>query len=59
MKNLAVKTIKAINEHKGIKDIRHLFNGNIYEGMIDIRHFFNGIAFNEDYYIENIKSELN
>ena len=59
MKNLAVKNIKDLNEYKGIKDIRYLFNDNIYKGIIDIRYLFNGIAFNEDYYIENIKNEFN
>ena len=51
MKNLAVKDIKDLNEYKGIKDIRYLF--------IDIRYLFNGITFNEDYYIEIVKSEFN
>ena len=59
MKNLAVKNIKDLNKYKGIKDIRYLFNDNIYKGIIDIRYLFNGIAFNEDYYVENIKSEFN
>ena len=59
MKNLAVKNIKDLNEYKGIKDIRYLFNDNIYKGIIDIRYLFNGIASNEDYYVENIKSEFN
>ena len=59
MKNLAVKNIKALNEYKGIKDIRYLFNDNIYKGVIDIRYLFNGIASNEDYYVENIKGEFN
>ena len=59
MKNLAVKNIKDLNEYKDIKDIRYLFNDNIYKGIIDIRYLFNGIAFNEDYYIENIKNEFN
>ena len=36
-----------------------MFNDNIYKGIIDIPHFFNGVAFNEDYHIENIKSEFN
>ena len=36
-----------------------MFNDNIYKGIIDIRYLFNGVAFNEDYYIENIKSEFN
>ena len=59
MKNLAVKNIKDLNEYKGIKDIRYLFNDNIYKGIIDIRYLFNGIASNEDYYVENVKSEFN
>ena len=62
MKNKTVSEVKIkkdLNEYKGIKDIRYLFNDNIYEGIIDIRYLFNGIAFNEDYYIENIKSEFN
>ena len=59
MKNLAVKNIKDLNECKGIKDIRYLLNDNICKGIIDIRYLFNGIAFNEDYYIENIKNEFN
>ena len=42
----------------------YLFNDNIYKGNIDIRYLFNriafnGVSFNEDYYIENIKSEFN
>ena len=36
-----------------------MFNDNIYKGIIDIPHLFNGVAFNEDYHIENIKSEFN
>ena len=59
MKNLAVKNIKDLNEYKGIKDIRYLFNDNIYKGIIDTRYLFNRIASNEDYYVENIKSEFN
>ena len=59
MKNLAAKNIKDLNEYKGIKDIRYLFSDNIYKGIKDIRYLFNGIAFNENYYIENIKSEFN
>ena len=71
IKNLVVtkiKIIKDLNEYKGIKNIWHLFNDNIYEGIIDIRYFFNGVtfngiafnevAFNEDFYIENTKSEF-
>ena len=58
MKNLAAKNIKVLNEYKGIKDIRYLFNYNIYKGIKDIRYLFNRIAFNEDYYIENINSEF-
>ena len=54
MKNLAVKNIKNLNEYKGIKDIRYLFNDNIYKGILDIRYLFN-----EDYYVKNIKSEFN
>ena len=53
MKNLAVKNIKDLNEYKGIKDIRYLFNDDIYKGIIDIRYLFN-----EDYYVKNIKSEF-
>ena len=49
MGNLAVKNIKDLNEYKGIKDIRYLFNDNIYKGIIDIRYLFN-----EDYYVKNI-----
>ena len=56
MKNLTVKNIKDLNEYK---DIRYLFNDNIYKGIIDIRYLFNGNTFNEDYYTENIKSEFN
>ena len=59
MKNLAVKNIKDLNEYKGIKDIRYLFNDNTYKGIIDIRYLFNGIASNEDYYVKNIKSQFN
>ena len=59
MKNLAAKNIKDLNEYKGIKDIRYLFSDNIYKGIKDVRYLFNGIAFNENYYIENIKSEFN
>ena len=29
MKNLAVKNIKDLDEYKGIKDVRYLFNDNI------------------------------
>ena len=36
-----------------------MFNDNIYKGIKDIKYLFNGIAFNEDYYVENIKSEFN
>ena len=41
-----------------MKDIRYLFNDNIYKGIIDIRYLFN-----EDYYVKkldskSIKSEL-
>ena len=48
-----------MNEYKGIKDIRYLFNENIYKGIIDI-----GYLFDEDYYVKkldgkNIKSECN
>ena len=53
MKNVAVKNIKDLNKCKGFKDIRCLFNDNIYKGIIDIRYLFN-----EDYYVENIKSEF-
>ena len=56
MKNKTVSEIKIkndLNEYKGIKDIRYLFNDNIYKGIIDIRYLFN-----EDYYIGNIKSEF-
>ena len=42
-----------LNEYKGIKDIRSLFNDNIYKGIIDIRYLFN-----EDYYVKNIKNEF-
>ena len=42
-KSLSVKNIKDLNEYKGIQDIRYLFNG---------------IAFNEDYYVKDIKSEF-
>ena len=59
IEHLAVKNIKDLNEYKGLKDIRYLFNDNIYKGIIDIRYLFNGITFNEDYYTENIKSEFN
>ena len=59
MKNLAAKNIKDLNEYKGIKDIRYLFSDNIYKGIKDIRYLFNGIAFDQNYYIENIKSEFN
>ena len=62
MKNKIVSEIKLkkdLNEYKCIKDIRYLFNDNIYKGIMEIRYLFNGIAFNEDYYIENIKSEFN
>ena len=62
MKNKTVSEVKIkkdLNEYEGIKDIRYLFNDNIYEGIIDIGYLFNGIAFNENYYIENIKSEFN
>ena len=52
------KIIKDLNECKGIKDIRHLFKDNIYKGIRGIRYLFNGVAFNEDYYIENSKSEF-
>ena len=31
-----IKIKKDLNEHKGIKDIRYLFNDNIYKGIIDI-----------------------
>ena len=31
MKNEAVKNIKDLNEWKGIKDIRYLFNDNIIQ----------------------------
>ena len=58
IKNLTVKTTKDLNEYKGIKNVRYLFNDNMYEGTIDIRYFFNEIAFNRDFYIENIKSKL-
>ena len=63
-KNLAIKNIKDLHEYKGVKDIRYLLNDNICKSIIDIRYLFNGIAFsgiafNEDYYIENIKSEFN
>ena len=62
MKNKIVPKIKIkkdLNEYKGIKDIRCLFNDNIYKGIIDIRYLFN-----EDYYVKkldskNIKSECN
>ena len=30
----------------------------LYKGLIDIRYLLNEIAFNEDYYVENIKSEF-
>ena len=56
-KNFAVTKIKIkkdLNEYKGIKDIRYLFNDNIYKGVINIRYLFN-----EDYYVKNIKSESN
>ena len=53
MKNFAVKNIKDLNEYKGIKDIRYLFNDDIYKGIIDIRYLFN-----ENYYVKNIKSEF-
>ena len=54
-----IKIKKDLNEYKGIKDIRYLFNDNIYKGIIDIRYLFN-----EDYYVKkldskNIKSECN
>ena len=60
MKNLAVTKIKIkkyLNDYKGIKDIRHLFNDNIYKDVID------KYLFNEDYYVKkldskNIKSEF-
>ena len=52
MKNLAVKNIKDLNEYKGIKDIRYLFNNNIYEGTIDIQYLFN-----EDYYVKALDSK--
>ena len=58
MKILAVKNIKDLNEYKGIKDIKYLFNDNIYKGTIDIRYLFYGIAFNEDYYVKDIKNEF-
>ena len=48
MKNFTVKNIKDLNEYKGIKDIRYLFNDNIYNGIIDITYLFN-----EDYYVES------
>ena len=53
------KIKKDPNECKGIKDIRYLFNDNIYKGIIDIRYLFN-----EDYDVKkldskNIKSEFN
>ena len=41
MKTLAVtksKIKKDLNEYKGIKDIRYLFNDNIYKGIIGIRY---------------------
>ena len=61
MKNKIVSQIKIkkdLNEYKGIKDIRYLFNDNIYKGIIDIRYLLN-----EDYFvkmldIKNIKSEF-
>ena len=64
IKNVAVKNIKDLNEYKGIKDIRYLFHDNIEKDIIDMRYLLNGIAFsaiafNEDYYIENIKSKFN
>ena len=31
-----IKIKKDLNEYKGIKDIRYLFNDNIYKGIIDI-----------------------
>ena len=52
MKNFTVKNIKDLNEYKGIKDIRYLFNDNIYNGIIDITFLFN-----EDYYIEKLDSK--
>ena len=36
-----------------------MLNDNIYKGIKDIKYLFNGTAFNEDYYVENIKSEFN
>ena len=56
MKNKIVSEIKIkkdLNEYKGIKDVRYLFNYNIYKGIIDIRYLLN-----EDYYVKNIKSEF-
>ena len=53
-----IKIKEDLNEYKDIKDIKYLFNENIYKGIIDIRYLFNEIAFNEDYYIENIISEF-
>ena len=53
MKNLAVQNIKDLNEYKGIKDIRYLFNDNIDKGIIDIRYLFN-----ENYDVKNIASEF-
>ena len=49
MKNLTVKHIKDLNEYKGIKDIRYLFNDNIYKSIIDVRYLFN-----EDSDVKNI-----
>ena len=52
------KIRKDSNECKGIKLLgicSMKINDNIYKGIKDIRYLFNGI---EDYYIENIKSEL-
>ena len=59
MKNKIVSEIKIkknLDEYKGIKDIRYLFNDNIYRGIIDITYLFN-----EDYHVKNldIKSEFN
>ena len=36
-----------------------MFNDNINEGIIDIRYLFNGIAFDENYFKKNFKSEFN
>ena len=61
MRNKTVSEIKIkkdLNEYKGIKDVRYLFNDNLYNGIIDIKYLFH-----EDYYVEkldskNIKSEF-